>query len=541
MTRHAAPDSLDAHTRTRALERLAEERYDVIVIGGGVTGAGVALDAASRGLRTALIEQVDLAAGTSRWSSKLAHGGLRYLATGNVGVAWESAMERHHLMTRIAPHLTRSTTYLVPLDANTGAAMGALTTAGVHVADAMRIAARTPAITLPRPRRINAAQVLHLAPGVRQQHLRGAVSYTDGQIEDDARLVIALARTASAHGADIITRCRASELTADSATLHDDLTGQSLTVHGHIISATGVWAGNHTPDLTILPSRGSHLIVHADAVGRPHAVFTAPVPGHFGRFVFAVPQTDDIVLIGLTDEEAPGVDGIAPPVPAAEEDFLIDTINRALERPLTHADILGRFAGLRPLVIPTTNTDDADQHSNHKPTSDVSRRHLLLDTPGAPITIAGGKLTTYRKMAQDAVDAVAKRIPNGSTVGGHTISPCRTTTLPLIGAAPHDVLAQIDAPTRLIRRYGTQATDVMALAQQHPEFATPVLPPTNGHQTPPMATIGAELLYGALHEGALTVDDLIERRTRLSFIEDGRAQATEVAERALALAADLQH
>ncbi|WP_116115214.1 glycerol-3-phosphate dehydrogenase/oxidase [Austwickia chelonae] len=510
-----SPADLTPASRLRALERVADGRYDVIVVGGGVTGAGVALDAASRGLRTALVEKVDIAAGTSRWSSKLVHGGLRYLAKGDIAVAWESSVERHHLMTTIAPHLTRSAQYLVPFDQNTGPAMGALAEVGIRFADLMRLAARTPGALLPAPHRLGPAGTMCLAPGLRREGLRGSLVYTDGQLEDDARLVVALTRTAAAHGADIITRCRAENLRDDRLTLVDELTGQRLEGRGVVVSATGVWADEHAPDLRIAPSRGSHIVVRASAVGHPRVIFTAPVPGHFGRYVFAMPQTDGLVIIGLTDEPTAGVDGIAPPVPVEDETFLLSTINSTLNTPLTSADVVGRFAGLRPLVLPASGGQGA--------TADVSRRHLLIDAPGQPITIAGGKLTTYRLMAEQTVDAVSGRLRR------ETVS--RTRQLPLIGAADRSLLNRLPYERRLVRRYGTEAVRVAELASRHPQLATPV---AEG-----VPTTGAEMLFGALCEGALQTDDLVERRTRVSFVEEAVPAATEAARQVLELAAEL--
>jgi glycerol-3-phosphate dehydrogenase len=505
--------SLNARSRARALDRLASESYDVIVVGGGVTGAGVALDAASRGLRTALVERVDLAAGTSRWSSKLVHGGLRYLAKGDVGIAWESARERHLLMTKIAPHLTRAAANVVPLDESTPRATGLVAESGMRLADALRCAAGTSHRLLPRPSRINAAEALVLAPHLRRQGLRGALLYWDGQLEDDARLVTALARTAAAHGADIVTRCAASDLTDQGLTLRDELTGETFTARGLPVNATGVWAGEHEPAVHVVPSRGSHVVVRSEALGEPKAIVTAPVPDHFGRYVFAMPQPDGLVIIGLTDEPAPGVDGIAPPVPEADERFLLETLNHVLDRPLHPADVVGRFAGLRPLVQPGGSGE----------TADVSRRHLLVDEPGRAVTITGGKLTTYRQMAQETVDAVCRRLGSGA--------PARTPSLPLVGAAPRDVLSRVAAPSRLVRRYGLEAVDVAALGRTHPDLLVPV--------SDSCPTLGVEFLFGALHEGALTVEDLVERRTRTSLDEAALPGARALAQQALDRAADL--
>jgi glycerol-3-phosphate dehydrogenase len=502
--------SINAATRAAALDRLASTPYDVIVVGGGITGAGVVLDAASRGLRAALVERADLAAGTSRWSSKLVHGGLRYLVKGDVGIAWESARERHHLMTAIAPHLTRPAANLFPLGDTTPAAVGVAVEAGMRVADTLRMLAGTPRSLLPRPSRISAAEALALVPDARRAGLRGALLHWDGQLEDDARLVTAVARTAARLGADIVTRCSASALGDRGVLLRDELTGATLEAHGHVVSATGVWAGEHEPTLSIHPSRGSHLVVRASALGGPRAICYAPVVGQFGRSVFAVPQPDGLVVIGLTDVPTSDVDAVAPPVPDADVRFLLDTMNRVLERPLGTSDIVGRFAGLRPLVR---------DHAGGE-TADMSRRHLLVAEPGRPVTIAGGKLTTYRQMAQDAVDAVCRR--------AGIAAACRTGTLPLVGAARRDALARVPAQPRLVRRYGTEAAAVGQLAAEYPDLAVPV--------SDSCPTIGAEMLFGVLHEGALTVEDLVERRTRVSFDEAAVPAARHVAERALEIA-----
>ena len=499
----------NAAGRAETLHKLASEPYDVLVIGGGVTGAGVALDAASRGLKTALIEHHDLAAGTSRWSSKLVHGGLRYLAKGDVGVAWESASERAALMTTIAPHLCRPAAFVVPLDAVTSNAMGGLTGAGTLVGDLLRAASQTPRQLLPPPHLISAQDALLHVPALQPEHLRGAVLYWDGQLEDDARLVLNLAATAHAFGADVLTRCAASDVQADRVTLTDRLSGQSFTARGQVVNATGVWAAEHEEALSITPSRGSHLVVRSETLGMPRAVFTAPVPGHFGRYVFGMPQPDGLTFIGLTDEAAPGVDGVQPPVPPEDEAFLLDTVNQVLRVPLTSADVVGRFAGLRPL---------ATLKAASGATADISRRHLLLAEEGRPVTIAGGKLTTYRRMAEDAVDAVCRRLGRGGT--------CRTRQIPLVGAASAEVLREVAAPPRLVRRYGTAAPQVWALTRQAPWLAAPV--------APSCPTIGAEFAYGVLAEGALDAEDLLERRTRVSMVDADVPAARETAERVLA-------
>lgn len=462
---------------------------DVVVIGGGVTGAGVALDAISRGLSTVLLERRDLAFGTSRWSSKLVHGGLRYLASGAVGIAYESAVERDALIRRIAPHLVRPLAQVVPVFGG-GRFDSALTRAGFLAGDALRIAARTPSASLGRSRRISAAEVAAMAPTVRRDGLRGGLLNWDGQLCDDARLVVGIARTAAARGATVLTRCAASAASGTAVTVTDELTGESFTLRARaVINATGVWAAQVDPTIALRPSRGTHLVLSQDTFGGLGAGLTVPVPGHFGRYVFALPQPDGRVYVGLTDEEAPGEIPDVPRADDAEIDFLLRTINAALGIPLTRGEILGTFSGLRPLL------DSAGGG-----TADVSRKHAVLTRADGLVTVVGGKLTTYRRMAQDAVDAAV----SGS---GLVAGPCSTGFIGLVGSASDAALAAVPAPARLVAKYGTEAPAVLALAASG--AAGPVAEGTE--------ITAAELAFGAAAEGALDADDLLERRTRLSL------------------------
>ena len=466
---------LNAARRRRELDQLSSEVVDVLVVGGGVTGCGIALDAACRGLTVALVEKDDLAFGTSRWSSKLVHGGLRYLATGDVGVAMESARERGVLMTRTAPHLVRALPMIVPHSRDVSPRDALLVEAGHRTADLLRLVARTPRATLPRPRRIGVTETTRLLPGVRLAGLRGASLNWDGHLEDDARLVVALARTAAAHGAKILTRVR-----YDNGVLLDQLTGRSLAPQAKtVVNATGAWADQITPGTRLRPSKGVHIVLSAASVGHPIAGMTVPVPGEPNRFVFALPHPDGIVHVGLTDDP---LDGPLPEVPQADEReiaFLLDTLSRGLERPLDRGDVIGSFAGVRPLIA-----------GEQGRTADLSRRHSVVLQDGL-LTVLGGKLTTYRKMAQDAVDLL-------------TDVPCRTKVLPLVGApsGPSD---------RLGRRYGAEAGQVRALAADRPDLLKPV---ADG-----VPVLGVELLWGLLAEGALDAADLLERRTRLSLVD----------------------
>jgi glycerol-3-phosphate dehydrogenase len=363
------------------------------------------------------VEKHDLAFGTSRWSSKLVHGGLRYLATGNVGIARRSAVERGILMTRNAPHLVRAMPQLVPLLPSMGRLERALVRAGFLAGDVLRKTAGTPASVLPGSRRIPAERVSEMAPAVRRDGLDGGLLAYDGQLIDDARLVVAVARTAAQLGARILTYTAASDVTGMSLRLTDQRTGESFDMSARaVINATGVWAGEIDPSLKLRPSRGTHLVFDAAALGNPTAALTIPIPGELNRFVFAMPEQLGRVYLGLTDEEAPGpIPDVPQPTPA-EVSFLLDVVNTALGITLQSADVVGAYAGLRPLI---------DTGAGR--TADVSRNHAVVESPSGVMSVVGGKLTEYRHMAQDVIDRAVglRRLDAGQ---------CRTRNLPLVGA-----------------------------------------------------------------------------------------------------------
>ena len=472
------------------------------MVGLGITGAGAALDAASRGLSVAAVEMADLAFGTSRWSSKLIHGGLRYLAGGDVAVAYECARERGILMTRTAPHLVRPIPVVLPLSSAVSRGAGRLYRLGTMAGDALRFAAGTPASVLPRASRISATRTIAYAPGLRLEGLRGGNLHWDGQLEDDARLVTAIARTAAGHGARILTRCRVLALAGDGARVRDELTGSEFDLKARcVVNAAGVWADQLVPGVRLRPSRGTHIVVQAQRLGGLDCELTLPVPGQARRFVFAIPQPSGLVHVGITDDpvEPPVAD--VPEPPESDIAFLLDSLGSALREPLHRNDVVGAFAGLRPLL------DDGTER-----TADVSRRHHIAISPDGVITAVGGKLTAYRQMAQDAVDAALRH-------RGIQARPCRTRTLPLVGAAPRTALATIAAPSTLVRRYGTEAPAVAALAA------------AEGLDTPVAEdVIEAELVWALRHEGALSVDDLLDRRTRIGLVPTDRAAALPRAE-----------
>lgn len=503
-----APTALDSARRTTELTELADGlRVDVIVVGGGITGAGIALDAASRGLGVALVEKHDLAFGTSRWSSKLVHGGLRYLATGNIGIARRSAIERGILMTRNAPHLVSAMPQLVPLLPSMGRASRALVRTGFIAGDGLRRLAGTSASTLPRSRRVDARRAVELAPTVCTDGLDGGFLAYDGQLIDDARLVTAVARTAAQHGARILTRVSARAVDATSVCLTDELTGESFDASARIvINAAGVWAGDLDPALTLRPSRGTHLVFDAAAFGNPTAALTIPIPGELNRFVFAMPEQLGRVYLGLTDEDAPGpIPDVPQPTPA-EIDFLLDTVNTALATELTTADVRGSYAGLRPLI-------DTGAGS----TADVSREHAVVESASGVISIIGGKLTEYRYMAEDVLDRAL-------TLRGLSAGACRTANLPLVGAPANPVStlrSEHPLPSSLVARYGAEAPNVIAQAR----CARPTEPVADG-----IDATRAEFEYAVTHEGALTVDDILDRRTRIGLVATDRARAAQAAE-----------
>lgn len=472
MTAHSS--ALNAARRRTDLVLASEETADVLVVGGGITGAGVALDAASRGLRVTLIEAEDLAFGTSRFSSKLVHGGLRYLATGDVATARESAAERHLLMTAIAPHLIRPLGQLLPFSADVTMRQRGAGAVGMALGDLLRVKARTPRTVLPRPHLVSTRTAMRLAPALDPRGLRGGMLSYDGQLVDDARLVATVARTAAARGARILTRVRAITLRGDGATVQDTMSGERFEVRARaVVNATGVWAGALDGSIRVRPSRGTHLVLDAADLGQPTTALTIPHEGSISRYVFVLPQAHGRVLVGLTDENAPGpVPRIAQPT-EAEIDFLLRTLNRVLREPIGRDRVRGAFAGLRPLV-------DNDTAA----TADISRRHLVAVSETGFVTVLGGKLTTYRRMAEDAVDLV-------SQTRRLRAAPSRTASLRLVDRAVPADAAPLDEATGLT---------------------------------------AAEVEFAVRSEGAMTADDVLDRRTRIGLVDTDRERCLPVVE-----------
>lgn len=484
---------LTADRRRRELAQVATGEVDVLVIGGGITGVGVALDAASRGLSVALVEQGDLANGTSRWSSKLIHGGLRYLAKGSPGVAWESAFERSVIAQRVAPHLVHPLAQVVP-DYDEDRRSARLALLGQKAGDVLRAASGTPVSLLPRARHVDAATATQLVPGLRQEGLRGAAVGWDCQLIDDARLVVAVARTAAAYGARILTRMRVDAVAAETGEVMatDTLTGEQYALRAStIVNATGVWADSLDDSIELSPSLGTHVVVPTALVGAGRGSLTVPVPDTFGRFVISLPQPGGISYVGLTDHDSETDEYAQPPVPPSDIEWILEVLSLALADPVTPADAIGSFAGVRPLVRSAADGN----------TADISRRHLVRRT-GRMVTVTGGKLTTFRRMAQDVIDLL-------------TDAPCRTRDIGLVGAGPADISREIPAVLR--RRYGSEAEAVWALGDTNPELREPIVAGAPFY--------GAEAAFGVAAELALTVDDLVSRRTRLSLVAADRYAA----------------
>ncbi|HEX7168890.1 MAG TPA: glycerol-3-phosphate dehydrogenase/oxidase [Acidimicrobiales bacterium] len=487
-------------SRAAALERLGSEQFDVLVIGGGITGAGVALDAAARGLRTAVVEGRDWAAGTSSKSSKLVHGGLRYLQQKEYRLVYENLYERQRLIEN-APHLVSPLPFLIPLFGKQG-------TVNKAVAKAYRTALwlydLTGGVRIGhRHRRMSHDEALKHLPTLRTDLLAAAFLYWDAQT-DDARLTLAIVRTAVVeHGAVAANYSPVKEI------LHGpggEATGARLAegtvVRARVIvNAAGVWTddvreldeGEH-PD-SLRPAKGIHLTVPAAKLPCDIAA-VVPVPRD-RRSIFVVPWGEH-TYIGTTDTEYHGtLDD--PQVTPEDVDYVLGAINTWVTDPIRPEDVTGSWAGLRPLV-----KGEAKER-----TADLSRRHAVSTSPSGVVTITGGKLTTYRRMAADAIDAA-------SEVLGHGVRKSPTKNLRIRGAVGVDDLRKPDAASRagvdagvlahLVRRYGSEAGAVADLVRDDPSLGEPLVPG--------LPYLRAEAVFAARHEMAHTLDDVLARRTR---------------------------
>jgi glycerol-3-phosphate dehydrogenase len=533
---------LSPSRRTADLRRLRGERFDVLVIGGGVTGAGAALDAASRGLKVALVEARDYASGTSSRSSKLIHGGLRYLEQLEFGLVHEALTERGLLATRLAPHLVRPVPILVPLPPGAGptalagrAWRRSYYGAGVAAYDAFA-GVFGGGRGMPLHRHLTREGARRMFPSLRADAIAGAIRYYDGQV-DDARLVVTLARTAASLGAAMVTSARVVGLTrqarevtgvrvrdmeAPPGTPDAEFEIQARTV----IAATGVWSDDMSEllgdvgvrrGLRVRASKGVHVVVPRSAItGEAGLILRTP-----SSVLFVIPWGGHWI-IGTTDTDW-RLDRAHPAASARDIDYLLDQVNTVLDRPLSTDDIEGVYAGLRPLL-----SGEADS------TSKLSREHAVYEPMLGLLLVAGGKYTTYRVMAADVVDQAARRL------GG--VRPSRTADLPLLGADGYGALWRDRAD--LARRHGIQAGVVEHLLERYGNLTTHLLGMVDADPLlgSPLAGapeyLAAEVAYAARAEGALHLDDVLTRRTRISFETPHRGvesagQAAEIMGRVL--------
>ena len=491
--------------RADMLERLRAEAFDVLVIGGGITGVGVALDAASRGLTTALVEADDFASGTSSKSSKLVHGGLRYLQQGEIRLVYQALRERKRLRHN-APHLVKILPFLLPILTKDGLLPRRLARA---LGLSMWMYDLTGGWRIGKFHlRLDAAAANAHVPTMKRDLVASAYRYYDATV-DDARLVLTIARTAAANGAVVVNRCPVVGLVHDddgrvtAASVSPAPGMPAITVRATtIVNATGVWADDiHTfedgidPD-SIRPAKGVHITVPWSMV-RNDIAAVIPVPGD-RRSLFVVPWgaradgTFDHTYIGTTDTDYSGrLDD--PPCTSEDIQYVLGAINSALTTEITPADITGVWAGLRPLV----------RSAESSRTADLSRRHRITTGSGGVVSISGGKLTTYREMAEDTVDEVAKRL-------GRKLK-CRTRALRLIGAEGFADSAPGSREAQLGDRYGTLLGEIDALVADDPSLGEPLV---DG-----LTYVRAEAVYAARHEMAVSLTDVLTRRTRAHLFD----------------------
>ena len=493
--------ALSPRHRAASVARMTSERFDILVVGGGVTGTGAALDAATRGLNVALVEATDYAAGASSKSSKLIHGGLRYLEMLDFALVREALTERGLLLTRLAPHLVKPVPFLWPLT-HRGWERPYVGT-GLLLYDTM--GGRR---AVPRARHLSKTGTLTLAPALRPDALVGGVQFYDAQ-EDDARMVAVLARTAAAHGAALATNVRMDELITSSGRVagiraSDLLTGAALQIAArHVVLATGAWTGRSDgagSDLRVRPSKGVHILVPRGRIAMDTGLLTRTEKS----VLFVIPWGEHW-LIGDTDTEWP-FDPSNPVASRADIDYLLAKVNHMLREPLTAADIEGVFAGLRPLVAAAASAA----------TTKLSREHAVRSPAPGLSVIAGGKYTTYRVMARDLIDVAARDLSAGD---GTPVPASRTQDVPLCGAdgyrqmweAREQIATSAGLPVaqieRLLGRYGSELTGLLALMADRSALKEPV--PGAGPY------LGAEIVYACSHEGAVHLDDVLSRRTRI--------------------------
>jgi glycerol-3-phosphate dehydrogenase len=523
MAEAAGAVRLSTDARSAALAALVGTELQVLVVGGGVVGAGVALDAATRGLSAGLVEARDFAAGTSSRSSKLIHGGLRYLEQLNVGLVREALTERSLLLGVIAPHLVRPVPFVFPLTHHIWER--AYIGTGIGTYDALGFSLGL-ARGLPGHRQLSRRGALRLVPGLKRSAITGGIAFWDGQV-DDARYVLTLVRTAAQYGAQVASRVQVTGFLREGARVTgvravDLESGGELQIRAQqVVNATGVWTdeiqamvgGRGTINLRV--SKGTHLVVPKDRI-HASAGIILKTPG---SVLFVIPW-ERHWIIGTTDTDWAGSKS-RPVASRADVDYLLGQANRVLATPLTRDDVTAVYAGLRPLL-----SGESDL------TSRLSREHVVANPVPGLVLVAGGKYTTYRLMARDAVDAVVHGLD-------WRTPPSCTDRVPLAGADGY--LALWNARSRLatssglhvariehlLRRYGSLAREVLSLIAADPALGRPLAGADD--------YLRAEIFYAASHEGARHLDDVLARRTHIAIETADRG--LDVAEEAAALAA----
>ena len=506
---------LTREQRAAALEEMnREEGLDILVVGGGITGAGIALDAASRGLRTGVVEMGDWASGTSSWSSKLVHGGLRYLYQLDLPLVREALSERGRLLETIAPHLVKAQPFLWPLTHHYERSYSAV---GVGVYDALALAGARGHRTVPIQKHLGRKGARALAPALDPSRLIGAIRFYDARV-DDARLVIDLIRTAVGLGALAASRARVTGFLKDArgtvtgAAVTDLETGATHEIRAaRTINATGVWTedtqnlATDAGGLKVLASKGVHIVVPKAAIDAETGIFLRTEKS----VLFIIPWPRYWV-IGTTD--TPWTEDVAKPVAtAADIDYILQHANEVLSRPLSRDDIIGVYAGLRPLLQPRLKPGADNRLAA---STKVSREHTVTRVAPGLTAIAGGKLTTYRVMAADAVDhALGEALARAH--------PSATARLPLVGAAGYRALAAragaiarergwtLARVTHLLDRYGDELPALLDSIDDDPSLGRPL------GEAP--AFLRAEVAWAVTHEGAAHLDDVLLRRVRLDI------------------------
>jgi glycerol-3-phosphate dehydrogenase len=504
--------ALDADQRADALQHLGAGELDVLVVGGGIVGVGAALDAVTRGLKVGLVEQRDLASGTSSRSSKLVHGGLRYLEMFDFALVKEALEERGLLLTRLAPHLVRPVPFLYPLE---HAWERPYVGAGVALYDGMAMTGKYD-MGVPKHKHIFRKQLARMAPDIRTDKLHGAIRYYDCQV-DDARLVMTIARTAANNGAHVATRTKVTGFLRDGDRIVGvsarDLEGQrDLEIRAKVvINAAGVWTDEvqdligGQAQLDVDASKGIHIVVPKDRIRSECGFITKTEKS----VLFVIPW-GQFWIIGTTDT-AWDFDLAHPAASKTDIDYLLGHVNRLLKDPLDHRDVIGVWAGLRPLLKPMRKEGEMGE------TTKLSREHTVANPVPGLVLVAGGKLTTYRVMAKDAVDHALRH-----SLGDSGSTPASITDrVPLMGAWGYEARTNqrvalsrssgldIGAIDHLLGRYGGLVDEVLALIDQQPDLAQPL----EGAEH----YLRVEVLYAVTHEGARHLDDVLARRTRVSI------------------------